>query len=155
MPNLETTSRGSRRQQSTPIAQRYFLKRRSIGEATACKRLRISSTSRLRFLARLSDLRHLLFTKHDIQRASILRHAVDRSRARNREEIIPLRKNPRESQWARSAIALLSNLRYAVDQFQVFREVFSREPRRVATRIACVEVVGAADLASEHAATDG
>jgi hypothetical protein len=138
----------------TAVARKHLLHRRRVGEATARKRLRIPPTSRLRFLARLPNLCLVLFTKHNTQRASILRHAIGRSRARNGEEVVPLRKNPREGQLARSAIAPLCNLRYAVDEFQVLWEILSREPGRVATRIRRIKVIGTADLASEHAAAD-
>jgi hypothetical protein len=55
---------------------------------------------------------------------------------------------------ARRAVAPLCNLRYAIDEFQVLGEILSREPRCVAARITRIEVIGTADLASEHAAAD-
>jgi hypothetical protein len=46
---------------------------------------------------------------------------------------------------AGSTVTLLRNIRNAVDEFKVFGEVLSRESRRVATQIGCIEVLGAVD----------
>jgi hypothetical protein len=97
VPNHKIANRNGCCRHLTAVAREHLLQRRRVGEATACKRLRIPPTSRLRLLARLPNFCLILFTKHDIQRASLLYHTVDRNGIRIREEVLSLRQNPRET----------------------------------------------------------
>jgi hypothetical protein len=112
-------------------------------------------TRRLCLLTRLADLRLLLLAQLDLQRSNILLDPRNRSRARDGEEVVSLSQNPRQSQLTGGAVLLLRNLGEAVHKLEVLGEVLGREARCECAEVALFEVVGAADLAAEHAAADG
>jgi hypothetical protein len=109
----------------------------------------------LSLLTRLANLRLLLLAQLDLQRSHVLFDSRERSRARDGEEIVSLRQNPRQRQLAGRAVLLLRDLGQAVHELKVLREVLGREARCKGAKVALFEVVWAADLAAEHAAADG
>ncbi len=72
-----------------------------------------------------------------------------------REKIITLRQNPCQSQLAGCATLLLRDFRDLVHKLQVLREVLCAEARCILAEVTILEVVRAANCATEHAAADG
>ena len=100
------------------------------------------------------DLLYILLRKLHLQSRDILLHILNLLCARNRNNILTLRRQPRERQLARRAALLIREGLEAVDQHQVLTEIFRAEAGGDATEVVGRKVVGTLDLARQKAAAE-
>lgn len=90
-----------------------------------------------------------------MKRTNVLLETVDLRGARNGENIVSLSEKPGKGELTRSDALLLRKFANLVDELEVLGEVLLREARRHLAEVALLEVVGAANGAGDHAATNG
>ena len=100
------------------------------------------------------DLLYILLRKLHLQSRDILLHILNLLCARNRNNILTLRRQPCERQLARRAALLIREGLEAVDQHQVLTEIFRAEAGGDATEVVGRKVVGTLDLARQKAAAE-
>jgi hypothetical protein len=135
--------------------QRLPSERRGVGVQAGRKCFGVSAASRLRLLTRLPDLRLVFLAQLDLQGANILLNPGKRSGTRDGEEVVTLGQDPGQGQLTSSGVLLLRELSDAVDELEVLGEVLGGEAWCELAEVTLLEVVGAADLTTEHASSNG
>src|SRR5262249_49837580 len=90
----------------------------------------------------------------DVERAEVLLQVRAPLRARDRDDVVALREDPRERELRGPAALLRGELLHAADEVEVLLEVVALEARRHPPVVVGREVLEALDLPGEEAASE-